>query len=91
MSVSEDEYVLQYDAITVSDKCFDAIQQQRNEAFTNLRIDLPGVHDGKHSLKLKIDTGASGNTLPIPHIEANVSPKDSKTTTKPRDTHCIQW
>ena len=65
VSVSEDEYVLQYDAITVSDKCFDAIHQQRNEAFTNLRIDLPGVHDGKHSLKLKIDTGASGNTLPI--------------------------
>ena len=88
----EDEYVIQYDAITVSDKCFDVIHQQRNETFTNLRIDLPGVHDGKHSLKLKIDTGQCiWKYIAKSHIEANVSPKDSKTTTKQRETYCIQW
>ena len=52
-------------SITVSNKCFDAINHQRNEAFTTLRISFPNKPKGKQCLKLKIDTGASGNTLPV--------------------------
>ena len=36
----------------------------RKEAFTNLLIRLP-QKKSKHKLKLKIDSGAAGNTLPV--------------------------
>ena len=53
-----------------SDEQFDCVQisvlsrTTRKEAFTNLRIRLPHKK-GKHKLKLKIDRGAAGNTLPV--------------------------
>ena len=53
-----------------SDEQFDWVQISvlsqtiRKEAFTNLRIKLP-QKKGKHELKLKIDNGAAGNTLPV--------------------------
>ena len=49
---------------------FDCVQisvlsrTMRIEAFTNLRIRLP-QKKGKHKLKLRIDSGAAGNTLPV--------------------------
>ena len=62
--VGNEKYEQLYYSITVSNKCFDAINQ-RNEAFTTLRINLPNKPKGKQCLKLKIDTGASGNTFPV--------------------------
>ena len=60
--ISEDagneKYEQLYYSMTVSNKCFDAINHQRNETFTTLRIKLPNKPTGKHCLKLKIDTGA---------------------------------
>ena len=63
--VGNEKYEQLYYSITVSNKCFDDINHQRNEAFTTLRTYLPNKPKGKHYLKLKIDTGASGNTLPV--------------------------
>ena len=63
--VGNEKYEQLYYSITVSNKCFDAINHQRNEAFTTLRINLPNKPKGKQCLKVKIDTGASGNTLPV--------------------------
>ena len=60
-----------------SDEQFDCIQisilsrTMRKEAFTNLRIRLP-QKKGKHKLKLKIDSGAAGNTLPVRYQSADV-------------------
>ncbi|XP_014673997.1 PREDICTED: uncharacterized protein K02A2.6-like [Priapulus caudatus] len=53
---------LQFSNITVSTMCLD--KMQRDEAFAGLDIKLrnrPGVH----TLRLKVDTGAQGNTLPL--------------------------
>ena len=36
----------------------------RDSAYTELKVQVPNIK-GTHNLKLKIDTGASGNTLPI--------------------------
>lgn len=37
----------------------------REEAYTTLNIRPPDVPGNGHTLRLKIDTGASGNTLPL--------------------------
>ena len=53
-----------------SDEQFNCVQipvlsrTMRKEAFTNLLIRLP-QKKSKHKLKLKIDSGAAGNTLPV--------------------------
>ena len=39
--VGNEKYEQLYYSITVSNKCFDAINHQRNEAFTTLRLNLP--------------------------------------------------
>ena len=55
---------------TDSDEQFHCVQifvlsrTMRKEAFTNLHFRLP-QKKGKHKLKLKIDSGAAGNTLPV--------------------------
>ena len=46
---------------------FDAVQQQRDnrtEIFTELQIRLPD-RPGTHTLKVNVNTGAEGNTLPL--------------------------
>ena len=55
-----------------SETIFDTIQVEvceisdsRREVFTTLRIKPPKTTDDKLKIKLKIDTGASGNTLPM--------------------------
>ena len=50
----------QFDCVQISVLC----RTMRKEAFTNLHIRLP-QKKGKHKLKLKIDSGAAGNTLPV--------------------------
>ena len=60
-----EEYSLTYHSIIVSDKCMVTVDKMsRDNAFTTLKIQAPNI-PGTHNLKLKIDTGASGNTLPI--------------------------
>ena len=44
----------------------------QTEAFASLDIILPNGK-GVHELKIKVDTGADGNTLLLTHIPANVS------------------
>ncbi|KAJ8037799.1 hypothetical protein HOLleu_18705 [Holothuria leucospilota] len=51
--------------IIMSNMCLDTINKhQREEAFTTLDVMCPELK-GKHHLKLKIDTGANGNALPL--------------------------
>lgn len=52
-------------SITISNKCFDSITDDRDEAFTVLHVQPPLLKGHSHTLRLKIDTGASGNTLPL--------------------------
>ena len=57
---TDNETCIQFDAITVSSLCLD----KREEAYTDVDIICP-AKQGKHTLKLKIDTGAGANTLPL--------------------------
>ena len=54
-------YTKSFSEITVSTKNVDSM---REEAYTNLKIVCPDMM-GVHELKLKVDTGASGKTIPI--------------------------
>ncbi|KAI0228990.1 hypothetical protein LSAT2_020573, partial [Lamellibrachia satsuma] len=54
-------YTKSFSEITVSTKNVDSM---REEAYTNLKMVCPDIM-GVHELKLKVDTGASGNTTPI--------------------------
>ena len=61
----QEEVAFSYHGITVSDQCMDSIDKTvRDSAYTELKVQVPNIK-GTHNLKLKIDTGASGNTLPI--------------------------
>ena len=71
-SEDEDEYTeagatyyKQFFSVTVSDKFLDSISTGREEAYTSLQIQPPGLEPGNYSIRLKIDTGAAGNTLPL--------------------------
>ena len=67
VDISDDEnYHKHFYSITVSDKCMDSItEKSREEAYTTLKIKPPHIPNEKCTLRLKIDSGASGNTLPI--------------------------
>ena len=55
-------------AITVSTQCLDAIDNRsttRDEAFAVLDVQQPGLKGTGYTVRLKIDSGASGNTLPM--------------------------
>ncbi len=54
-----------FHAIRVSTLC---LKDDDSEAFTTINVVCPGKL-GDHSLKMKIDTGASGNTLPLRTIQ----------------------
>ena len=56
-SPNENFYSKQFSAITIN--------TVRSEAFVTLKIKPPDLTDNDHLLKLKVDTGASGNTLPL--------------------------
>ena len=43
----------------------DSVSNVRDEVFTILKCQPPKLPPGKYSLKLKVDTGASGSTLPL--------------------------
>ena len=45
--------------------CFDEISNARDQVFTVLKCQPPKLPKGNYSLKLKVDTGASGSTLPL--------------------------
>ena len=51
-----DDDIVHFDAITTP---------SRGEVFTNINIHPPLLKRGNYSLKVKIDTGANGNTLPL--------------------------
>lgn len=53
---------------TVNKGCenfFDEVSKNREQVFTILKCKPPNLPDGNYNLKLKVDTGASGNTLPL--------------------------
>ena len=63
-----ESYQKSFYAITISTQCLDAIENRstsRDEAFTVLDVQPPGLEGNGYTLRLKIDTGASGNTLPM--------------------------
>ena len=62
-STDSDRYIESFYSIKMSNKCLDAISK-RDEAFTTIQIKGPKL-DGTKSLRLKLDTGAQGNALPI--------------------------
>ena len=61
---SYDEYVEQFFAVTISEQCLHAVSKSRDEAYTVLGV-RPPVLSGDRTLRLKIDTGAAGNMLPV--------------------------
>lgn len=62
-----DSYQKHFYSITISSKCMDSINVKptRDEAYTTLKIKPPQLQGHGHTLRLKIDSGASGNTLPL--------------------------
>ena len=63
-----ESYQQSFYAITVSMQCLDAIDIRsttRDEAFVVLDVQPPGLKGTGYTLRLKIDSGASGNTLPM--------------------------
>ena len=63
-----ESYQQSFYAITVSTQCLDAIDitsTTRDEAFVVLDVQPPGLKGTGYTLRLKIDSGASGNTLPM--------------------------
>ena len=62
-----ESYQQEFYAVNLSSKSLDSLSQDkksRDEAYTRLEIRPPGIRTKNCSLLLKIDTGASGNTLP---------------------------
>jgi len=55
-------------SMSVSDLCFDSVKASREEAYTTIDVVCP-ERQGQHRLNLKVDTGASGNTLPLRTIK----------------------
>ena len=63
-----ESYQKSFYAITISTQCLDVIENRsksRDEAFTVLDVQPPGLEGNGYTLRLKIDTSASGNTLPM--------------------------
>ena len=63
-----ESYQHSFYAITVSTQCLDAIDNRsttRYEAFVVLDVQPSGLKGTGYTLRLKIDSGASGNTLPM--------------------------
>ena len=63
-----ESYQQSFYVITVSTQCLDAIDNRstiRDEAFAVLDVQRPGLKGTRYTLRLKIDSGASRNTLPI--------------------------
>ena len=58
-----DEQLMFY-SIRVSDLCLHSTTLTREEAFTMVDVICP-EKERQHKLRLKVDTGASGNTLPL--------------------------
>ncbi|XP_064641926.1 uncharacterized protein K02A2.6-like [Lineus longissimus] len=57
----------QFSSIKISSACLDALRtgvKPETEAYVNLDVRIPDIK-GTHLFELKIDTGASGNTLPV--------------------------
>ena len=65
---SEEDFTEPYDCIRIS--------SVRNEVFTTLDVICPRKK-GMRKIKLKVDTGAAGNTLPLGHTSrcTRLSPK----------------
>lgn len=66
-TVEECAYQKQFHSITISEKCMHSIDSKppREEAYTILNVKPPDLPDYGHTLRIKIDTGASGNALPL--------------------------
>ena len=61
-------------SITISNKCLESISHRSktcDEAYTTLNIQPPGLPEDDFTLRLKIDTGAAGNTLPLRTLKLN--------------------
>ena len=66
----DDQYVEQFEwisfeAITVSALCTQEEERYRDEAFATIEVNLNRHNNVEYDIKLKVDTGAQGNTLPI--------------------------
>ena len=66
-TIEECTYQKQFHSITISEQCLHSIDNRppREEVYTILNVKPPGLPDHGHTLRIKIDTGASGNALPL--------------------------
>lgn len=62
--VEQNHYAESLDTIKVSTNVM-KVDATKHEVFTKLDIIPPGITGRKFDIKLKLDTGASGNTLPL--------------------------
>ena len=78
-----ESYQKSFYAITISTQCLGAIDNRsttRDEAFTVLDVQAPELKGNGYTLRLKIDTGASGNTLPMRTLRQMYGDKADTTT-----------
>ncbi len=78
-SIKDDAYQKHFYSITISAKCMHSIHVKppRDEAYTTLNVKPPFLQGHGYTLRLKIDTGASGNTSTA-YIRADVWYIDTK-------------
>jgi len=63
----DDEYQREFSEVIVSENCVHTPKQRhaREEAYTVLQVQPPNLPHDNYTLRVKIDTGAMGNTLPL--------------------------
>ena len=66
----DDEYQREFSEVIVSENCVHTPRQRhaREEAYTVLQVQPPNLPHDSYTLGVKIDTGAMGNTLPLPTL-----------------------
>ena len=83
--VSSDFEELLFETIRIDSTDIDV---ERDEAFAKLSVNLPNIDHPNVMLKVKVDTGAQGNILPLriyknmfpDHVDENGFPTDTKST-----------
>ena len=60
-------YQKQFHSVIISEKCMHSIDSDtpREEVYTILNVKPPDLTNCGHTLRVKVDTGASGNALPL--------------------------
>ena len=78
---SDTEFTENFCSVRMSSKCLDSTRV-RDEAFTTITVSCPGIR-GTREMRLKLDIGAQGNTLPIRTFKQMYGEADPKKVLEP--------